>query len=374
MTAIVAAWREIGRLHDTYMYAYLKQGAELVYSTSVVNYDSPLKQVAEMELSATRNKKAQKTVGHVIVAFAPGEQPSPSQLSEVAGDVLGLYGAHHGAAFLHTDGATFHIHIVFHLVRVDGSLGKTYRDRYKLRQLCREYEDKWGLKKTRIKADSIPVIGKAEIEASARRYREGDASDPLPPRLKLRAEVCALYERADSFTSFESSARDAGLEMRAKVKAGKLCSLSFGNGEIAVTLRESGHPVESLKFTPTPEELDRLSAMPPKPFNESNEHGKIHRIKDGGRAAGMDAPAGEGSRRSSRGGHQSTARTVEGNSDASGASRGDEHPDRRNFGAQIADALSRAVTHMHRSRRNVIVDAFDLDAEHPHHAQPPLDL
>jgi hypothetical protein len=169
----------------------------------------------DQPLAAVRGPNYDKPVWHCSVRAAPGDRVlSDEEWAEVAAGIMDRTGLapqddEVGVRWVAVRHATDHIHVVATLARQDGCRPRIWNDFYRVREACRDAEQRLGLQAT-APADRTAArrATRAETEQAARR---GWAE---PPRLTLRREVCAAAASASTEQEFFARLKEAGVLVR----------------------------------------------------------------------------------------------------------------------------------------------------------------
>jgi hypothetical protein len=156
-----------------------------------------------------------KPVWHCSVRTAPGDrQLTDTEWAQVAASIMdrtGLApaGDELGVRWVAVRHAPDHIHIVATLARQAGTRPPVWNDFYRVRQACRDAEQRFGLQAT-APADRTAArrATRAETELTARRGW-GET-----PRAALRREVCTAAAGARTEQEFFARLRQAGVLVR----------------------------------------------------------------------------------------------------------------------------------------------------------------
>jgi hypothetical protein len=158
-------------------------------------------------------------VWHCAISLPAGDRALSdrewAQVARAAVDRLGFSDAggraptrwtavHHGSSLRGND----HIHLVVNLVREDGTRATTWRDRVQMSKVCREFEQRLGLRVIASRAGAgMPGVTRAEIERAGRAGGE-------PERLAVARSVRGCAVAAGSEADFARRLRAAGLAPR----------------------------------------------------------------------------------------------------------------------------------------------------------------
>jgi hypothetical protein len=166
-------------------------------------------------LAALAGPGYSKPVWHCAVRAAPGDRMlSDAEWAQVAAlimDRTGLApaGDELGVRWVAVRHAADHIHLVVALARQDGTRPRIWNDFYRVREACREAEERFGLRST-APADRTAGRrpGRSETEQAARRgWAEA-------PRVTLRREVSVVAAGAGTEREFFTRLADAGVAVR----------------------------------------------------------------------------------------------------------------------------------------------------------------
>src|SRR5580658_3573604 len=165
-------------------------------------------------LAALAGPGYDKPVWHCAVRAAPADRElSDGEWARVAADIMhrtGLApaGDELGVRWVAVRHAPDHIHLVATLARQDGARPRVWNDFYRVREACRDAEQRLGLVVT-APADRTAARrpGRGETEQAARRGWE-------VPRVRLRREVCAAAAGACSEQDFFARLEQAGVMVR----------------------------------------------------------------------------------------------------------------------------------------------------------------
>lgn len=137
-----------------------RTGGEMLVSDAVIS-DKPSAIWKEMHAVSGGSTRCRDPVGHFVISWAPGEQPSPAQVRETVegtATVLG-FGEHQWVAVPHRDGGTFHVHMVVNRVHPQtGRVPDNAFDYASLRTLARELEQRHGWRATRDMPGRAPEL------------------------------------------------------------------------------------------------------------------------------------------------------------------------------------------------------------------------
>jgi len=174
-----------------------------------------LSRLLAQPLAATRGPNYDKPVWHCSVRGAPGDRLlSDEDWAEVAVGIMDRTGLapkddEVGVRWVAVRHAADHVHIVATLARQDGCRPRIWNDFYRVREACRDAEQRLGLQAT-APADRTAArrTTRGETEQAERR---GWAE---PPRLTLRREVCAAAATASTEQEFFVRLKEIGVLVR----------------------------------------------------------------------------------------------------------------------------------------------------------------
>jgi len=156
-----------------------------------------------------------KPVWHCSVRAAPEDRLlSDAEWAQVASDVMDRTGLARagddlGVRWVAVRHAADHVHIVATLARQDGARPGVWNDFYRVREACRDAEERFGLRGT-APADRTAARCPSRAEAE-RSVRQGWGE---PPRVRLRREVCTAAAGAGSEPEFFARLGQAGVAVR----------------------------------------------------------------------------------------------------------------------------------------------------------------
>lgn len=220
-------------------YAF-KHGKEPEIMASSLCGITPREITAEFETVAGKNTRCKAPVAHFVLSPARGEILSRQQWERICQATAAEFRAQQWVAVLHRDTECQHISFILSRIRLDGKAWPTSNDRYRLRTICRAFEDVEGLHRTR-EHSSAPRVGKEELEKAARLQREGKAATPIPDRLAIAVAVQAAHRQSATLEEFQETLRRQQITTRWRHdEAGRPVGVSFARGEAAVSGRNAG--------------------------------------------------------------------------------------------------------------------------------------
>lgn len=229
----------------------------LVYST--LNADTPEGMAIEMETLAKRSKKVEKPCSHFCFSLAPGEVLSPEQWAEFFAAVADEFGAMQAVGVTHADTPQVNSHLVMNRVRFDGRAWSTSNDRKRLRKLCTQYEEKFGLRILPENSEA-PRVNKTEIEKADRLFRQGKSPTPIPARMALSETVRATLATSRTPDEFTRQLEAHGITVRWRIEDGVITGTSYACGEISVSGKNAGISVRAVREQFSHYERDGITA------------------------------------------------------------------------------------------------------------------
>ncbi len=127
------------------------------------------------------NKNTEKPIMHISLNPSPGDNLSDDQMEQLAADYMEKmgYGDQPYIVYLHEDTGRRHIHIVSTCVREDGTkIGDSYLHRRSM-DVCRELEEKYGLKKIADKREEMTQAYLRKVD-----HKKGDVKHQVGNILK----------------------------------------------------------------------------------------------------------------------------------------------------------------------------------------------
>jgi hypothetical protein len=210
----------VGRMSIPHLIAGFDESAQLAPARRQNgSYDlRRLSGLLAQPLAATRGANYDKPVWHCSVRAAPGDRAlSDNEWAQVAVGIMGRTGLAPnddpvGVRWVAVRHAADHIHIVATLARQDGYRPRIWNDFYRVREACRDAEQRLGLRAT-APADRTAArrATRAETEQTVRR------GWTKPPRVTLRREVCAATAAASSQQGFFARLDEAGVLVRLRL-------------------------------------------------------------------------------------------------------------------------------------------------------------
>ena len=220
-------------------YAFKRVKNPLIVASSLCAVD-PKAIIAEFESVASRNTRCKTPCAHFVLSPAPGEKLSREQWRELCEATAKEFGAHQWVAALHRDTGCEHVSLVLSRIDLKGKAWSTSNDRYRLRDVCINFEQAHGL--TRTSAKSIePRLEKEELEKSARLYKTGARPDAVPERLKIAVAVKAAMQQSPTLADFERTLLRQKIVTRWRHdEQGRPVGVSYARGEAAISGKNAG--------------------------------------------------------------------------------------------------------------------------------------
>lgn len=210
--------------------------------TSTLSASNATGMALEMEAVASLSRRCQQPCAHYVLSVADGEKLTEEQWTQAAHKVAEEMGMSQYCAIRHQDTDNDHLHLVGNRVTATGKAWSTSHDRDRMRQVCQDLEEDFGITKTPTRSATRDArIAKDEIERAARLYRDGVQATPIPNRLMLAEQVKATMLQAPSLQAWEQSLKDAGITLRWRLtKAGHPVGVSFASGSERIAGRDAG--------------------------------------------------------------------------------------------------------------------------------------
>ena len=250
--------------------------------------------VDEFGAVAGRNTRCRNPVAHLVFSIREGEMLSTAKWAAVASATAERLGAQQWIAVRHRDTGCDHLHLIASRVKLTGTAWSTSNDRYRLREICGQFEEANGLTPTPQRS-SAPRIGKTEIEKAARTCRQGKSQSPVPERLAIAAAVRAAVHSSNSIPDFERRLARQNIGVRwHHDDRGRPVGVSYGRGDACISGRNAGVSCRTLTLN----------------FGDrgTNHHEQVCRVAIPGGNSGLAGALGpEGSRAAApgAGGHDS---------------------------------------------------------------------
>lgn len=243
--------RKSGSVADLIHYiADTKQGGEKVEGLTFTNCDGTTLDEIIMEMDAvqgmnTRSKKDKSY--HLIFSFPVGEKPESGVLADIESvlcDRLG-YRDHQRVSSVHTDTDNLHVHVAINKIhpRTFNAV-EPYFDHYKLSDVCRDLEQKYGLQVDRgIEKDRDRGLSDnaAEMEAHS-----GKESFENWVSKKHRAGILAVIDQAGNWGELQTGLAQYHLEIKQR-GAGMVLADRAGNGRCKLSQLGRGYGAQALQ-------------------------------------------------------------------------------------------------------------------------------
>jgi len=210
--------------------------------TSTLSASDATGMALEMEAVASLSRRCHQPCAHYILSVADGERLTEQQWTQAAHKVAEEMGMQQYCAIRHQDTDNDHLHLVGNRVLPIGKAWSTSHDHDRMRQVCQDLEEDFGITKTPTRSATRDArIAKDEIERATRLYRDGAQATPIPNRLMLAEQVKATMLQAPSLKAWEQSLRDSGITLRWRLtKAGHPVGVSFSSGSERISGRDAG--------------------------------------------------------------------------------------------------------------------------------------
>lgn len=228
-------------------YAFSEKKDPVIVASAMCG-TTPREITAEFLAVAARNTRCKNPCGHFILSPARDEVLSREQWQEICEKVAKEFGAVQWVAVLHQDTNCRHVSLVLNRIGLDGKAWSTSNDRYRLRTLCREFEEAHDLVRTPERSQAVRV-DKDEIEKAQRLHREGKCPDPIPERLRIAVAVRAALRQCPTLAEFQDRLVREKITTRWRYDGtGKAVGVSFGRGEASVSGRNAGVSCRTLSL------------------------------------------------------------------------------------------------------------------------------
>jgi len=212
--------------------------AELV-STSL-SAITPDGMIEEFEQLACRNTRCKNPCVHVVLSPAHGEQLTGEQWRQICERTAQELGMKQWVAFKHKDTGIEHVSLVGSRIGPDGRAWSTSDDRYRMRAVCRTFEQENGLRQTPEHSQHGIRINKTEIEKAERLCQTGKRPSAVPDRLAIAVAVRAAL-RQPTLKDFENCLTRQGITTRWRHdETGRPIGVSYGRGEACISGKHAG--------------------------------------------------------------------------------------------------------------------------------------
>lgn len=260
---------------------------------------TPAEMIEEFQQLARLNSRCKNPCVHVVLSPAVAEQLTGKQWRQICERTAKEYGATQWAAFVHHDTAIPHVSLVLSRIGPDGKAWSTSNDRYRLRRICREFEDEHGLRPTPERSHDIR-INKTEVEKAERLCRTGQRPNAVPDRMAVAVAVRAAL-RQPTLREFEDClARQKIVTRWRHDEQGRPIGVSYGRGEACISGQHAGVSARMLtvhysgKGTTTHEQTRRTTVASGTPSMVAASRGGNCQTDTSG-LAGQHKSAGAGS-------------------------------------------------------------------------------
>ena len=202
--------------------------------------------IKEFESVSVLNPRCKTPCAHFILSPAPGDKLNIRQWEELCRKTATEFGATQWVGVLHKDTQCEHVSLVMSRIDVKGKAWKTSNDRYRLREICTNFEIENGLTRTATHSNE-PRIVKEELERANRLYDAGKASNPVPDRLQIAVAVKAAMMQSYTLEAFERTLLRQKIVTRWRYDdEGKPVGVSWARGEAAISGRNAGITCQAL--------------------------------------------------------------------------------------------------------------------------------
>ena len=202
--------------------------------------------IQEFESVSALNTRCKSPCAHFILSPARGEKLNGKQWQELCCKTAQEFGAVQWVGVLHRDTQCDHVSLVMSRIDVKGKAWATSNDRYRLRQICTDFEVEYGLTRTAQKSFE-PRLGKEEIEKAARLYDNGKAISPVPDRLQIAVAVKAAMLQCYTLEAFERTLFRQKITTKWRYdEQGKPVGVSWARGEAAISGKNAGVTCQAL--------------------------------------------------------------------------------------------------------------------------------
>ena len=191
----------------------------------------------QMTARASRNRKAREVVSHLLISYAPGEEPTEKQqLEDIKGllKALGMEG-HQFVAASHCDTDILHIHIVVNRIGSDNKCANVIGD-YRIHQIfCATVALQRGWKIVPGRFNGKLVKQQGDYQAPQWPMTNGEFKHEQrtgePPWQDLvRHQIQAARDKAHDWHEFRELLALHGIVLKHTVKKGDFHGLSFAAG------------------------------------------------------------------------------------------------------------------------------------------------
>ncbi len=211
-----------------------KQSVEPILVCSTMPGSTAEQLAQNLRLIAQLNTRVQKTVAHYSISLPPDDagQIERSQMAEISEAMLHEMG-HSRCPYFgveHHDAAQKHWHLVASTVSYAGKWVDDSFDRYRLRTVERELEERFGLRKSQTRSpDSVRNLTTGE-------YRMKERTGEPVAKEKLWAAIDSCIQGNDSIIKFilEMRARYPEISVRLKERKGQKVGISYSIDAIAI--------------------------------------------------------------------------------------------------------------------------------------------
>lgn len=201
---------------------------------------TPDEMTREFQSLAARNSRCKNPCVHVVLSPAAGEKLTHQQWGQICEQVAGTLGATQWAAALHNDTHIQHCSLILSRIGPAGKAWSTSNDRYRLREICRAFEETHGLRPTAERSQGVR-INKDEFEKAERLQRSGKRATAVPDRLDIAVSVKAAFRQSATLAEFEDRLLRQKITTRWRHdEQGRPVGVSYGRGEASIAGKHAG--------------------------------------------------------------------------------------------------------------------------------------
>lgn len=216
----------------------------VVFST--LNSDDLEGMIVEMEGGARASRRLKNPCAHFCFSLGPDEVLSNEQWSSFFSAVAEAFGALHSVGVTHGDTRQVNAHLVMSRVGANGKAWSTSNDRFRLRTLCAQFENTFGLRVLPERSEA-PRVNKTEVEKANRLYSTKRVTTPVPPRMQLAETVRYVLSLSRTPKEFGEQLAQRGIEVRWRIEGGAVKGTSYAAGDVSVSGRNAGITVRALR-------------------------------------------------------------------------------------------------------------------------------
>lgn len=196
--------------------------------------------IQEMEALRAGNSRCKQPVAHFVLSVKEGERLTDTQWTEAAQRTAGRFEMQQYIMVRHGDTDCDHAHLIGNRIKADGKAWSTSNDRKKMRDLCQELEQDFGITATASRSNRSR-INKTEIEKADRLHRQGKQGAAVPARMQLATDIKMALAHSHSVQDFEERLKRKKISVRWRHDdQGRPIGVSFGRGEASISGRNAG--------------------------------------------------------------------------------------------------------------------------------------